>query len=292
MWILFPDRAMIKDEKSIGGTKMPVFLNISKEKQINKVVEIDIDKVFPNPNQPRTDFSDAELSALSESIAQNGILQPLSVRRVGDNYELIAGERRLRAAKLCGLEHVPCIIHDISDRNSAILALVENIQRQDLSFFDEAAAIEKLISYYGMTQEEAANKLGKAQSTIANKLRLLRLTPDERSLISKYGLTERHSRALLKLASPEERLVILEKVISNRLNVDKTEKLVDDYIGKVKEKQSYKKRSKVFQNVKIFVNTINKAVETMQAAGILADSRKIQGEDYVEYRVRIPMQRS
>ena len=271
---------------------MPVFLNISKEKQINKVVEIDIDKVFPNPNQPRTDFSDAELSALSESIAQNGILQPLSVRRVGDNYELIAGERRLRAAKLCGLEHVPCIIHDISDRNSAILALVENIQRQDLSFFDEAAAIEKLISYYGMTQEEAANKLGKAQSTIANKLRLLRLTPDERSLISKYGLTERHSRALLKLASPEERLVILEKVISNRLNVDKTEKLVDDYIGKVKEKQSYKKRSKVFQNVKIFVNTINKAVETMQAAGILADLRKIQGEDYVEYRVRIPMQRS
>lgn len=268
---------------------MPVFLNISKEKLINKVVEIKIEKICPNPNQPRTDFSDEELSALSESISQNGILQPLTVRRSGDRFELIAGERRLRAAKLCGLEAVPCIICDISDRNSAILALVENIQRQDLSFFDEAAAIEKLISYYGMTQEEAASKLGKAQSTIANKLRLLRLTPDERVLITKFNLTERHSRALLKLASPEDRLVILEKVVTNKLNVDRTEKLVDDYIGKVKEKQSYKKRSKVFRNVKIFVNTINKAVETMQAAGILADSRKIQSEDYIEYRVRIPL---
>ncbi len=268
---------------------MPVFLNISKEKLINKVVEIKIEKICPNPNQPRTDFSDEELSALSESISQNGILQPLTVRRSGDRFELIAGERRLRAAKLCGLEAVPCIICDISDRNSAILALVENIQRRDLSFFDEAAAIEKLISYYGMTQEEAASKLGKAQSTIANKLRLLRLTPDERALITKFNLTERHSRALLKLASPEDRLVILEKVVTNKLNVDRTEKLVDDYIGKVKEKQSYKKRSKVFRNVKIFVNTINKAVETMQAAGILADSRKIQSEDYIEYRVRIPL---
>ena len=270
---------------------MAVFLNISKEKQINKVVEIDIEKISPNPNQPRTDFTDDDMTALSESIAQNGILQPLSVRRAGDRFELIAGERRLRAAKLCGLAAVPCIIHDINDRNSAILALVENIQRQDLSFFDEAAAIEKLISYYGMTQEEAASKLGKAQSTIANKLRLLRLTPDERTLITKFNLTERHSRALLKLASPEERIGVLEKVINNKLNVEKTEKLVDDYIGREKERQSYKKRSKVFQNVKIFVNTINRAVETMQAAGILADSRQIQSEDYIEYRVRIPLQK-
>ena len=270
---------------------MSGFLNFTKEKQVNKVVEVRIEDIIPNPNQPRTDFSDKDIAALSESIAQNGILQPLSVRKNGDVYELIAGERRLRAAKMCGLVNVPCIVYDMSERSSAILALVENIQRQDLSFFDEAAAIEKLISYYGMTQEEAAAKLGKAQSTIANKLRLLRLTPDERALINKYGLTERHSRALLKLASPEDRIIILEKVINNELNVEKTEKLVDDYIGCKKAKQSYKKRSKVFQNVKIFINTINKAVETMQAAGISADSRKIMGEDYVEYRVRIPMQK-
>lgn len=268
------------------------FLNFTKEKLINKVVEIDIDMIIPNPNQPRKVFQDNEISALAESIMQNGILQPLSVRRNGDSFELIAGERRLRAAKMCGFTVVPCIIHEISDKNSAVLALVENIQRQDLSFFDEATAIEKLITYYGMTQEDAASKLGKAQSTIANKLRLLRLTPDERELIIKFGLTERHARALLKLASPADRLEILEKIIKNNLNVERTEKLIEDYIGNQKEKASYKKRSKVFQNVKIFINTINKAVETMQSAGIQADAKKIQNENYVEYRVRIPIQKS
>lgn len=268
---------------------MSGFLNFAKEKQINKVIEVEISEIIPNPNQPRTGFPESDISTLADSIAQNGILQPLSVRKFGEKYELIAGERRLRAAKMCGLTVVPCIVHEINDRNSAILALVENIQRQDLSFFDEAVAIEKLITYYGMTQEDAAIKLGKAQSTVANKLRLLRLSSDERELIMKFDLTERHARALLKLGSPQDRLVILEKVVKNKLNVEKTEKLIDEYIGQQKIKNSYKKRSKVFQNVKMFVNTINKAVETMQAAGISADSRKIQSEDYIEYRVRIPI---
>lgn len=269
---------------------MAGFLNFTKEKVIGKVINIEVDKIVPNPNQPRSDFADNELLALAESIKCNGILQPLTVRKVNDSYELIAGERRLRAAKLCGFLLVPCIIHELSDRNSAILALVENIQRQDLSFFEEASAIEKLITYYGMTQEDAASKLGKAQSTIANKLRLLRLTDEEKELIVKFNLTERHARALLKLGSAEDRLNVLEKIITYNLNVEKTEKLIDDYIGSQKEKASYKKRSKVFQNVKMFVNTINRAVETMQAAGISADSKKIQSENYIEYRVRIPIQ--
>lgn len=268
---------------------MAGFLNFTKDKQINKVIEIDVRLIVPNPHQPRTEFDDSDIRSLAESIGQNGILQPLSVRKSGERYELIAGERRLRAAKMCGLQAVPCIVHDISERNSAILALVENIQRQDLSFFDEAAAIEKLISYYGMTQEDAASKLGKAQSTIANKLRLLRITPEERELIMNFNLTERHARALLKFGSCEERMNILEKVIKNKLNVERTEKLVEDYIGQKKVRQSYRTRSKVFQNVKIFVNTINKAIETMQSAGIDADSRKIQNEEYIEYRVRIPI---
>lgn len=268
---------------------MAGFLNFTKDKQINKVIEIDVRLIVPNPHQPRTEFDDSDIRSLAESIGQNGILQPLSVRKSGEKYELIAGERRLRAAKMCGLQAVPCIVHDISERNSAILALVENIQRQDLSFFDEAAAIEKLISYYGMTQEDAASKLGKAQSTIANKLRLLRITPEERELIMNFNLTERHARALLKLGSCEERMNILEKVIKNKLNVERTEKLVEDYIGQKKVRQSYRTRSKVFQNVKIFVNTINKAIETMQSAGIDADSKKIQNEEYIEYRVRIPI---
>lgn len=270
---------------------MPGFLNFTKEKLVSKVIEVEIKDIRPNPHQPRMDFADNEIVALAESISHNGILQPLSVRRIGDKYELIAGERRLRAAKLCGFRAVPCIVHEISERHSAILALVENIQRQDLSFFEEAAAIEKLITYYGMTQEDAASKLGKAQSTIANKLRLLRLTQPERDLIMKFSLTERHARALLRLGNSEDRLMILEKVIKNSLNVERTEHLIDDYIGSQHDRASYKKRSKVFQNVKMFVNTITKAVETMQAAGISADSKKIQNEDYIEYRVRIPIRK-
>lgn len=270
---------------------MAGFLNFTKERQINKVIEVDINQIIPNPHQPRTEFFDNDISALAESIAQNGILQPLSVRRSGEKFELIAGERRLRAAKMCGYCVVPCIVHEISERHSAILALVENIQRQDLSFFEEAIAIEKLITYYGMTQEDAASKLGKAQSTIANKLRLLRLTPDERELIIRFNLTERHARALLKLGNPVDRVNILEKVVKNNLNVERTERLIEDYLGKEKIKESYRTRSKVFQNVKMFVNTINKAVETMQAAGISADSKKIENDDYIEYRVRIPIKK-
>ena len=269
---------------------MAGFLNFTKERLINKVVEIEIEDIVSNPNQPRSDFSE-DITPLAESIAQNGILQPISVRRKGSKYELIAGERRLRAAIMCGFPVVPCIVHDVSDRHSAVLALVENIQRQDLSFFDEATAIEKLITLYGMTQEDAASKLGRAQSTIANKLRLLRLTEKERSLIIQYGLTERHARALLRLGSAEDRLFILDKIIKSNLNVERSEKLIDEFIGSEHNKASYKKRSVVFQNVKLFVNTINKAIETMQAAGISADSRKIQNENYIEYRVRIPIQK-
>ena len=272
---------------------MAAFLNFTKEKERekeeNKVLQIPVSEIVPNPHQPRTEFDYSDITSLAESICQNGILQPLSVRRIENGYELIAGERRLRAAKLVQLKYVPCIILDISERASAILALVENIQRQDLSFFDEANAIEKLISYYGMTQEDAAIKLGKAQSTIANKLRILKLSDEEKQLITKYNLTERHARSLLRLGSKEERLEIIEKIIKYNLNVERTEQIIDEYIGKAKEKASYKKRSKVFQNVKIFVNTINKAVETMKAAGIPADSKKIQNEDYIEYRVKIPI---
>lgn len=155
-------------------------------------------------------------------------------------------------------------------------ALVENIQRQDLSFFDEANAIEKLISYYGMTQEDAALKLGKAQSTIANKLRILKLSDEEKELITKFNLTERHARALLRLGSKEERLEIINRVIKFNLNVERTEQAIDEYIGKAKDKESYRKRSKVFQNVKIFVNTINKAVETMKAAEFLRILKKFK----------------
>lgn len=256
-----------------------------KEKIVNKVVQIETDKILPNPYQPRRDFEDME--GLAQSILQNGILQPLTVRRENGEIELVSGERRLRAAKMIGMETVPCIIVEMSGRNSAVMALIENIQRQDLSVFDEAEAIAKLIDFYGMTQEDAAVKLGKSQSTIANKLRILKLDQETKNKITEYGLTERHARALLKL--PEERRIEVVEAIHNRnLNVEATERLIETMMNKQTEIESLRKRSVVFKDVRLFVNTINKAVEMMKAAGINADSKKIQQEDFIEYIVRIP----
>lgn len=266
-----------------------IFAFTKERTEEQRVLSIAVEQIFPNPHQPRTAFNDPDLRQLADSIRQNGILQPLTVRQRGERFELIAGERRLRAAKMAGLRAVPCIIMEINERNSAILALVENIQRQDLTFFDEAAAIEKLISYYGMTQEDAAMKLGKAQSTVANKIRLLRLTPPEREIILEQHLTERHARALLKLGSAEERLGVLDKVVRLHLNVEKTEALIDEILGKTRERENFRKRSVLFRDVRLFANTIQKAVETMQAAGIPAASQKMQFDDYIEYRVRIPL---
>lgn len=268
---------------------MGTFLGFTREKNTTRVIQVAPEEILSNPHQPRTEFEEVEILSLAESIQQNGLLQPLSVRKLPDGYELIAGERRLRAARELGLPTVPCIVFDVSDRTSAILSLVENIQRQNLNFFDEAAAIQRLIASYGMTQEDAAVKLGRAQSTVANKLRLLKISEPHRALILKYGLTERHARALLKLSSLEDRETVLQQVIKRNLNVEKTEQLIADLLHQQKERESYRQRSPFFQNVRIFVNTIQKAVETMQAAGIQADARKIQHDDFVEYRVYIPV---
>ena len=262
---------------------MPIFV---KEKIVNKVIEIEIDKIEPNPYQPRREFEC--LDELAESIRQNGILQPLTVRKENNRFQLVAGERRLRAAKLAGMTSVPCILVEMTGRNSAVMALIENIQRQDLSVFDEAEAIAKLIDYYGMTQEDAAVKLGKSQSTIANKLRLLKLSEPVRKKIYEYDLTERHARAMLKLDSEEKQLKAAEIIHKRNLNVSAAENLIESMLEKQKEAASFKKRSAVFKDVRLFVNTINKAVEMMKAAGINADSRKIQDDDFIEYIVRIP----
>ena len=269
---------------------MAGWLAFAKEKTEDRVLQLNVEEIRPNPHQPRVRFAGGELRALADSIRQNGILQPLCVRKVAEGYEMIAGERRLRAAKLAGLDTVPCIVMEINDRNSAILALVENIQREDLNCFEEAAALEKLISYYGMTQEDAAMRLGRAQSTIANKLRLLRLSEQERMLILEHGLTERHTRTLLRLGSSEERMQALQKIVKLGLNVEKTERYIDTLICRKREQESLRKRSVLFKDVRLFVNTINRAVETMQAAGIDAEAKKMQFSDRIEYRILIPLQ--
>ncbi|MCM1022873.1 MAG: ParB/RepB/Spo0J family partition protein [Prevotella sp.] len=257
-----------------------------KEKTLNKVIRVETTRIDPNPYQPRREFDD--IDGLAQSISQNGILQPLTVRRVDERFRLVAGERRLRAAKLLGLEFVPCIEVEMTERNSAVMALIENIQRRDLSVFDEAEAIARLIDFYGMTQEDAAVKLGKSQSSIANKLRLLKLDKPVQGKAAEYGLTERHARALLKLEDSQKQLAAIEVIHERKMNVENTERYIDGLLEKERNFADMKRRSAAFKDVRLFVNTINKAIEMMKAAGINADSKKIQDDDYIEYIVRIP----
>lgn len=254
-------------------------------------MDIPIRQIRPNQSQPRKTFKDEELNSLAASIEENGILQPLTVRRLNlQEYELVAGERRLRAAVIAGLKRVPCIVIKCTDRESAIFALLENLQRSDLGMFEEARGISRLIRKYNLTQEEAAAKLGKKQSTVANKLRLLKLTMDEQDWINQAGLSERHARALLRIADENLRKEALSKVISESLNINQTEELVDNIISSsfIAVDDKHRKKRVVIKDVRIFINTINKAVDTMRLAGINAVSKRAENDDYIEYTVRIP----
>lgn len=257
------------------------------QKRVNSVVNIPIAKIKPNARQPRKYFDKDALMELARSIMQNGILQPLTIRNSEDNmYELIAGERRLRAALMSGLTQVPCIVIEADDNRSAVLSLLENLQRQDLNFFEEAEGIAKLIEYCGQTQDQVASSLGKTQSTIANKLRLLRLNQNIRSIIIDAGLTERHARAMLRLGEGE-RTAVLKQIISNDLNVSDTEKLVELLIfpGQTKPDSH---TIPIIKDVRIFLNTITNAVNVMKKAGIDAVAVKQEFPEYYEYTVRIP----
>ena len=256
----------------------------------NAIAEIPIIKIRPNKAQPRKIFSEDELSALSRSISENGILQPLTVRKVSSTeYELVAGERRLRAAVLAGLRKVPCIVVKCSDKESAVYALLENLQRADLGIFEEARGISKLIRRYGLTQEQAAVKLGKTQSTIANKLRLLRLSEEEQEWMEKAGLSERHARALLRIDNETVRREVLSRIITENLNVKQSERLVGIYLNSTPKSTQAKGNSKaVIKDIRIFLNTINRAIDMMRLSGINAESDKTDTENFIEYTIRIP----
>lgn len=259
----------------------------------NKVLNIPTISIRPNRTQPRKNFDEQDLNSLSRSIVQNGILQPLTVRKVNQTeYELIAGERRLRAAIMAGLSKVPCVVLRCTDKESAVFALIENIQRADLSMFEQARGIARLIRKYGLTQEQAAIQLGKKQSTISNKLRLLRLTFEEQEWIISASLSERHARALLRIEDEVLRREALSRVISDNLNVNETEAYVTDVLmrrtASPSQIKSKGEKKIVVKDVRIFVNTINKAVDTMRLSGINATSCKSETDDYIEYTVKIP----
>lgn len=263
----------------------------AKYKIGGQIILIPQEDIYPNPNQPRSHFDFDELEGLAQSIRQNGIIQPIAVRvNASGNYELISGERRLRASRLVGISLIPCIIMEASDEKSALFALIENMQRSDLGFFEEASAIEKLIVDFNMSRDDVCRKLGKAAPTISNKLRLLKLPEDVRLKITQEGLTERHARALLRLPTRAQLDRALSIISDRRLNVAESEKLIDQMLSA--DKSSKKPTVKLFKDVRIFVNTLNHAVDTMRRAGIEADSAKSETDEYIEYIVRIPKTRS
>lgn len=263
----------------------------AKYKIGGQIILIPQEDIYPNPNQPRSRFDFDELEGLAQSIRQNGIIQPIAVRvNASGNYELISGERRLRASRLVGISMIPCIIMEASDEKSALFALIENMQRSDLGFFEEASAIEKLIVDFNMSRDDVCRKLGKAAPTISNKLRLLKLPEDVRLKITQEGLTERHARALLRLPTRAQLDRALSIISDKRLNVAESEKLIDQMLSA--DKSSKKPTVKLFKDVRIFVNTLNHAVDTMRRAGIEADSAKSETDEYIEYIVRIPKTRS
>jgi len=264
-----------------------------KLKNKGKVVQLPVEWVFPNPAQPRRTFGQSELAELAASITENGLLQPVLVRRVGErHYQLICGERRLMAVRSLDMPTIPAIVCDVESGDSAAMALVENIHRKNLTFFEEARAISNLINIWGVSQEEAAQKLGRSQPAVANKLRLLRLPEELRVRIEKNGLTERHARALLSLEEPSAREEALDWIISQRLNVAQTE----EYVKRLSERRAAEKEAGgkariyrcVVRDVRLFVNTINHAVDTMLCAGIRAEAHTNESEDYIEYIVKIP----
>ncbi len=260
-----------------------------KPKSGGNILMIPEQEIMPNPTQPRRHFDRQELANLAQSIRANGILQPVTVRTIPGGYELIAGERRLRAARLAGLTHIPCILINADDRKTALFSLLENLQRQDLSFFEEADALQKLMRVYGLSQEEAARKLGMAQSTLSNKLRLLRLPESIRHTLEREHLTERHARTLLRLETAAQMEEALSRIIDEKLNVAQSEKLIDQLLQKpVSEKKGKKAPIKLFKDVRLFVNTLNHAVDTMKRAGISAASSRNETDEYIEYVVRIP----
>lgn len=295
-------------------------------KTVGKVILLDVNEIAPNPAQPRQEFDLEALAALADSIRMNGVLQPILVRRSRSSkaekpFELISGERRLRASKLCGKETIPAVVMDSTSRQSAVYAILENIQRKDLNIFEEAAALKTLIVEWGVTQEEAAAKLGMAQSTIANKMRLLGLSETEQRLILENSLSERHGRALLRLLPGEEREAVAAVIAERQLTVRETEAAVErlrfgEPIESVfappdpptvkdtplqlhvsqpsapppdrPKKKSRRGRVMLVKDVRIFLNTVNQAIDAMKHAGIPAETRREDHEEYIEYRVRIP----
>ena len=254
--------------------------------ETGRVIYLHPDVLHPNPNQPRKRFSPDGLEELAASIREHGVLQPLTVRKVDGSFELVSGERRLRAARMAGLSEVPCIVIDVDGVCSSLLALVENLQRRDLDFLEEAMALDRLIHTYDLSQEEAARRIGKSQSAVANKLRLLKLSPRLLDRLRQNGLTERHARALLRLETEEQQWEVLEYVIDHHLTVAKTEAYIEARLTPPPPRK--KKPTFILKDVRLFLNTVTKGLSMMKDAGVNAEYGRQETEDAILLTIKIP----
>ena len=257
-----------------------------------RVQYIPLGRIRPNPQQPRRSFDEEGLAELAASIRSCGILQPLTVRRAGDGSELVAGERRLRAARIAGLREVPCLVAQVGEEDSALLALMENLQRRDLDCWEEAHAIARLISRYGLSQEEAARRLGRAQPTVANKLRLLRLPEDVRALLRENGLTERHARALLRLQDPEVQRRAAGDMVRRGMNVAQAEAYVEKLLQSAQVTPPRGRSTYIIKDVRLFLNSVDRGLHLMRQAGVDAGWNRQDTDREILLTIRIPKRAS
>ncbi len=273
------------------------------EEASDQVLSLDLNLLQVNPYQPRKQFDPIQLEELSRSIAELGIIQPIVVRQSGDKYEIVAGERRFRASKMAGLTVIPAVVRNFTDREMAEIALVENLQRADLNYFEEAEGYRKLIEEFHLTQEDVAARVGKSQPTIANKLRILKIDPIVKENIMVELLTERHVRALLKLRSPEEQLLILKEIYEKELNVKDSEYLISEFLegrvvisegeeaqedGEADTVQKQQRIRRIFADMRIYVNTIKAAVTTIEESGIDVKMDQTETDDFIQLTITIP----
>lgn len=249
--------------------------------ETGRVIFVPARAIRPNPEQPRKIFKEKALQDLAQSIRQHGILQPLSVRRVGAGYELIAGERRLRAAQLAGLNEIPCIVMTMDQQQSGLAAMVENLQRQDLDYIEEARGIAQLMSRWHISQEETAGLLGRSQSSVANKLRLLKHSDEVLDALRQAELTERHARALLKLSDERQKMAVIAVIIRQDMNVAQTEQYIRSLLqGDVRRQRD--------PNVEHFIRNVTKNLSKMQLSGLSAVSERRETEKEIVFTITFP----
>jgi len=253
--------------------------------KINDIVMIDVESIVPNPYQPRQIFDDQSLEDLAASIKQYGILQPITVRKNDHVFELIMGERRFRAAQLVALKSIPAIVLEVGNEDSAVVALIENLQRVDLTFIEEAESYKKLIELHGITQGELSKRIGKSQSTISNKMRILKLDDHILDTFKQSTLSERHARSLLRLGDIKEQEKVLKNVIDKKLNVKETEKLVENKLNQYKKKHQ---KSTFKVNYRIYQNTIKKAFKMVKELSSQSTMETNDHDDCIEIIIKIP----